>query len=608
MHVYVTFSWFFPLPLAGVTTAVFLTPRWSTAMPTTLRLVHERVDDVPLILGFLNQLRLPHLLDQHLKPHPHHQGLSLGWLITFWITYILSQADHRKSHVRAWALKLHHCLEAVTGLSIRDVDFTDDRLTLLLSRLSHTETWNSIEADLWKGTCAVYSLPLERIRLDSTTSYGFHTPTDGGLMQLGHSKDHRPDLAQFKLMAAAAEPTGQLIATTVHPGDAADDPLYLPLIARVRTLLGKTGLLYVGDCKMAALETRGAIVAHGDYYLTPLPLTGATKDDFTARWIEDAVSGARRTKLIPIRVGDDLLGVGYEFNRQQTACIAEEPQTWKERVQVSRSDSLAKTQARALERRLEKAEAAVRALTPPVGPGRVQFTTGWELERAVQAVLAEHEVEDLLEVAWTHEETSRTRYVGRGRGGPARPRKTELKIRYQITTVRRKQEAIGYREARMGWRVQVTNVPKAGLSLEEAVVAYRGAWTLERDFHVLKDRPLGIRPLLVRRDDQIVGLAHLVTLALRMLTLFEVLVRRGQERSGKKLPGLYPGQASRTTESPTGSRVLSAIAREGVTATGVDDGEERRWHLSPLPELVQRVLTSLGLSEAIYHRILDHSN
>jgi len=608
MHVYVTFSWFFPLPLAGVTTAVFLTPRWSTAMPTTLRLVHERVDDVPLILGFLNQLRLPHLLDQHLKPHPHHQGLSLGWLITFWITYILSQADHRKSHVRAWALKLHHCLEAVTGLSIRDVDFTDDRLTLLLSRLSHTETWNSIEADLWKGTCAVYSLPLERIRLDSTTSYGFHTPTDGGLMQLGHSKDHRPDLAQFKLMAAAAEPTGQLIATTVHPGDAADDPLYLPLIARVRTLLGKTGLLYVGDCKMAALETRGAIAAHDDYYLTPLPLTGATEDDFTARWIEDAVSGARRTKLIPIRVGDDLLGVGYEFNRQQTACIAEEPQTWKERVQVSRSDSLAKTQARALERRLEKAEAAVRALTPPVGPGRVQFTTGWELERAVQAVLAEHEVEDLLEVAWTHEETSRTRYVGRGRGGPARPRKTELKIRYQITTVRRKQEAIGYREARMGWRVQVTNVPKAGLSLEEAVVAYRGAWTLERDFHVLKDRPLGIRPLWVRRDDQIVGLAHLVTLALRMLTLFEVLVRRGQERSGKKLPGLYPGQASRTAESPTGSRVLSAIAREGITATQVNDGEERRWHLSPLPELVQRVLSSLGLSEAIYNRILVDSD
>ncbi len=173
----------------------------------------------------------------------------------------------------------------------------------------------------------------------------------------------------------------------------------------------------------SVLETRGAIAAHDDDYLTPLPLTGATKDGFTAKWIEDAVSGERRAKLIPIRVGDDLLGVGSEFARQQTACIAEQPQTWKERLQVFRSDSLVKTRKRALERQLEKAEAAVRALTPPVGPGRVQLTTGWELERAVQAVLAEHEVADLLEAAWTREETSRTRSVGRGRGGRRGPRR-----------------------------------------------------------------------------------------------------------------------------------------------------------------------------------------
>ena len=608
MYVYMSLSWIFPLRLLGGTTALFPMPRWSTAMPPTLRLVHERVDDVPLILGSLIRLRLPQLLDGHLKPHPHHQGLSLGWLITLWITYILSQADHRKSHVRSWANKLHHCLQTVTGLTIREVEFSDDRLTLLLARLSHTPTWDRIEADLWDGTCEVYSIPLERIRLDSTSSYGFHTPVDGGLMQLGHSKDHRDDLAQFKLMAAAAEPTGQLIATAVHPGDAADDPLYLPIIERVRMLLGRTGLLYAGDCKMAAPETRAAIAARGDFYLTPLPMTGATKEDFTTTWVEDAVSGARRDELVPIRVGDDQLGVGYEFERAQTACIDQDAQTWTERVQVTRSETLAQAQARALQRRLEKAEAAVRALTPPVGPGRVQFTTGWELGRAVQAVPTEHEVGDLLEVAWTREQSSRTQYVGRGRGGPARPKKTEWKIRYQVTTVRRKEEAIRRREERMGWRVQVTNVPRARLSLMESVAAYRGGWILERDFHVLKDRPLGIRPLHVRRDDQVVGLAHLVTLALRVLTLFEVLVRRGQEQSGKRLPGLYPGQASRTTERPTGSRVLTAIAREGITATEVDDGEERRWHLSPLPELVQGVRSSLGLSEAIYDRILDHAN
>ena len=68
----------------------------------------------------------------------------------------------------------------MTGQTIRDVDLSDDRLTLLLARLSHSQTWSRIEADLWNGTCEVYSIPLERIRLDSTTSYGFHTPVEGG--------------------------------------------------------------------------------------------------------------------------------------------------------------------------------------------------------------------------------------------------------------------------------------------------------------------------------------------------------------------------------------------------------------------------------------------
>ena len=43
-------------------------------------------------------------------------------------------------------------------------------------------------------------------------------------MQLGHSKDHRDDLPQFKLMAAAAEPSGLFLAGDAHPGNAASQP------------------------------------------------------------------------------------------------------------------------------------------------------------------------------------------------------------------------------------------------------------------------------------------------------------------------------------------------------------------------------------------------
>ncbi len=174
------------------------------------------------------------------------------------------------------------------------------------------------------------------------------------------------------------------------------------------------------------------------------------------------------------------------------------------------------------------------------------------MEKAVAAILTEHDVEGLLEVSFEREETSRTKYVGRGRGGPNRPKKTEWEIRYQITTVRRNDEAIQQRIERLGWQVQVTNAPAERLSLGDSLLAYRGGWCVERIFHLLKDQPLGIRPLYVRRDDQIEGLTHLVTLALRVLMLFEVLVRRGQDQSGKKLTGLYPGQPKRDDGSADG--------------------------------------------------------
>jgi transposase len=123
----------------------------------------------------------------------------------------------------------------------------------------------------------------------------------------------------------------------------------------------------------------------------------------------------------------------------------------------------------------------------------------------------------------------------------------------------------------------------------------------------LKDQPLGIRPLYVRRDDQIQGLTHLVTLALRVLMLFEVLVRRGQQESGEKLKGLYPGQAKQVTDRPTAKRVLEAISRTEMTLTQMVIGGEVHWHLKTLPVLVKQVLGYLGLSEAVYTRLAINS-
>ena len=156
---------------------------------------------------------------------------------------------------------------------------------------------------------------------------------------------------------------------------------------------------------------------------------------------------------------------------------------------------------------------------------------------------------------------------------PSGQLRTEVRVRYQITEVRREAVAIEARRQRLGWRVQVTNSPKKRLSLLASVLSYRSGWSLERDFHLLKDNPLGIRPLFVKSDAQIGGLVRLITLALRMLSVVEMQGRRGVAGTGHKAKGYYSGQPGRQTDSPSGHRILETYA---TTVDAVRDQDSRR--------------------------------
>lgn len=579
-------------------------------MAEILSIQHERVDDIPVIIGVANRLGLADILNRHLGTHGLQQGLHNGQLAVGWLGYILSQADHRKSAVRDWANGLSQTLQHLLGQPIRTVDFSDDRLGALLRRLSDDAAWEAIEQELWVASVTVYDLPLTGVRLDGTTSAGYHQPHPDGLMQHGHSKDHRPDLPQLKLMAAAAEPTGQLLASDIVPGQSTDDPLYTPLIRRVRTLLGRSGLLYSGDCKMAALATRADLVANRDYYLTPLPLTGETAHAFDG-WVNAIVDGEQMATLI--WDGDQLIAAGYEFERPQTATASDAQGTaqvvsWTERVLITRSLALAQAQETHLEQRLQRATAALYALTPAPGKGKRQIRDQAVLRQAIQQTLERYQVQDLLTVEWEQDTTTVTRYQGRGRPGAKRATTTETRVRYVIRKVQRNEAALTAHRHRLGWRAQVTNVRPEQLSLAQAVVHYRGGWVLERDFHLVKDLPLGLSPLFVWKDDQIKGLTRLLTLALRLLTLIETQVRQGLRQENKSLSGLYPGQPKRRTEQPTGKRILQAFARAQITLTRIAVDAQIEWHITALSELHEQVLRYLRLPATLYAALINNSS
>jgi transposase len=117
----------------------------------------------------------------------------------------------------------------------------------------------------------------------------------------------------------------------------------------------------------------------------------------------------------------------------------------------------------------------------------------------------------------------------------------------------------------------------------------------------LKGRPLSLTPMYLERDDHATGLIRLLSIGLRVLTLLEFVVRRRLAAEQSALMGLYAGNPKRLTPHPTAERLLESF--EGLTLTIIREGQCRRYHLTPLSVLQQRILALLDFPVDIYTRL-----
>jgi len=567
----------------------------------------DRIDDIPLLFGMMQRLRIAASVDKHLGQHHLHQGLSHGNLVVGWLTYLLSQADHRKFYVQEWANSHLQALQSLFGTPLRPQEFSDDRLGIVLHHLAAAD-WDQIESDLFTSCFDVYELPTNVFRVDATATCGYHAIEPGGIMQLGHSKDYRPDLPQLKIMAAVTQPLAFPVSTAIAPGNETDDSLYWFTITKVKEKVSSSGLLFAGDCKMAALETRARIANAGDFYLTPLPNTGTIANQLGA-WIDTALGKDEHDELQAIykpsaAAPPELIGKGYEFTTTRQTQVEERQVSWTERVQIVQSLAHRDSQKERLHKGLRQAEEKLGRLTLS-GKGRKVWRDEQELRTALATIEKEHGVVGLLTITLRQEVQEQKKHSKPGRPTATAVAAVATQTRYRIATVKRKEEQIAAKEKRLGWRVLVTNAPVAKLGLAASVLTYRAGGGLERPFQNLKGEPLGIRPLWVKLPTQIVGMTRLLLIALRVLTLIEIVIRAKLAASGEKLGELYAGQKSKMEGAPTSKRTLRAIAGLHVTLSLMHMGEQQWWYLPPLPPLLVRVLDLLGLSPSLYTNLTN---
>jgi transposase len=556
--------------------------------PPPLTITTEQVNSLPLLLGIIIDMGIRDLIDTHVTPHGNWEGASMGTVLSIWLSHILQERDHRLVTVRDWATDCLQTINTMLEITLRDTDCTDDRLATILTMLGDPTTQAALDAALLQRWVRIYRLPTETVRLDSTSISVYHDDVEqDSLLQHGYSKEHRPDLRQFKLMLATLDPLGLPICCQPIAGNKGDNGLYVPAYDAAVAALGETAVLVVGDSKMGDLPTRGHMLAHGSCYLSAYRPIHATSE--IAGWVDDALAHAAtwlRIETVDRRTGElQLDAVIHPFDRSQTWTdpANEQAHTWTERVLVVQATAYQAGLRRLREQALDRLTPDLLKLAQPPTRGRKRYVQEADLVQVVAKRIAEAKLDGVVQTALEP--------VSLRDGTTA----------WVVAAVWVDLVAWQAMVERLGWQVYVSNTSPDQYDVPTLVAAYHQQPVHERTFSRLKTRNLHLRPVFLRNERRIAGLVWLLCLALRVLTLTEQRLRTALQEQGAELVGLNPASRTQTTAQPTTERVIRAFRNLTVTVVTGAGWEQR--HVSSLNQTQQQILTLLGLPSDLYARL-----
>lgn len=518
----------------------------------------ERIDAIPIIIYCLMQMNTEKIIDSIYKPHTNRCGLTYGQLSVLFITYVIHSLNHRLSGMEEWLINHKTVIEQVTGWKLNDNDATDDRLGGMMGVFGEDEG-KCAEFQLRSGQeiIAACELPTGIARYDTTGFNVYHqSDDDKGILRFGHSRDHRPDLLQYKQGLGTIDPSGIPLMTDTISGEKADDRCCIPAWHRMVKTVGRPDFLFIADCKAASAETRATVSGEGGYYLFPLPMTGNTADIMKKPVLNPPEKP--QDIIISSKAGEEKngprnVGVGF-VTETLTEAVGENGilHKWKERRMSVRSDAHAERRKKGIRDRMAKAEKKLNGLK-----AKKNETSATFMKRA-ESILKDCKVAELITLNVNESVHHKKQYSVRGRPGAGTPYKM-IEIRELTLSFQHNSDAVRESMTLAGWRIYVTNSPSEKLSLNQSTQYYRNEWPVERGFHRLKNGCLPALPLFVRLPDRIKGLMMLLMTALQVLTLIEYISHRSLKQENESITGPVPGNPKMKTDRPAAERLLTRM-------------------------------------------------
>jgi transposase len=572
-------------------------------------LVSIRLDELPLLHHIIKDLGIKRSIDGVLGCHGNWTGISIGSIMELWLCYILSECDHRLVHVEDWAESRLDLLRVlIEDKTLSNLDFTDDKLGLVLEKLSNSTTWSSIEREINKNSLSIYRFGetsgMATFRLDSAPMQSYGEVKEGGLLQHGYHK-HHANLPQFKVKLSTldnelthfAYPVTHL---TVN-GNTSDDELYIPIIKQSKAVLnGISGYekenLYVGDSKFGSIENRGYVVHGEDYYLTPLSFVQLSQKD-RGKLIK---SRDKSTYISVLRVeGDETvkLGEGFEVEQALEYDLDGQKISWTERRLFVHGTAYAKSQEQSFEKRLSNVLAQIADL-PTRKKGKKKLTSEEEYQEAIDKLLKDNSLEGFLETKIQRTETTKSL-----RAYADKPARTKVESTFSIE-ISKNEGLINEHKSLLGWQIYATNAPEKLLSFEKCVLKYRHQSNIEGDFDKLRNKVAHLVPIYLQKDERIKGLVNILLLALKVCAVLEYKMAEALHQNDEELHQIYEGNPKRGSKRPSSKRICKAF--DGISIALIFVNYTLQFAIMTDLEPVQtKILKLLNIEKDIYTFLID---
>ena len=593
------------------------TPIGAVAAQGSIRLRSYQVGALPLLTHYYERLKLTEILQRHLPADDVRQQIPTARIVELLISNVLASREPLYA-IPEWVAR--HGPELFDLFPADLPGLHDDRLGACLARLFHAATPALLLA-IVRSAIDEFQVSLDELHNDSTSVsfYGDYPPARQPrrkrgrvptTITWGHSKDHRPDLKQLLFTLTLANDGGVPLYFHVDDGNTNDDVTHRRSWDLLASLVGGPDFLYVADGKLASRENLHHIAARGGRFVTVLP-GGRCEDVEFRRRLRTAPHTIHWAPCwVRIEPPDDPLRplkTAEQPNDVFRVCSPEELTAdgyrllWFHSLRKAEHDQAARGQ------RCQRAIQELQELPARLSSPRTRFRERATVESAVQAILEQRQVAELLKLEILQHQDETFRKQGPGR--PAKDSNYRREVRPRFTLSWRIEDA-SWRNAQVEDGVFPLLTNDRTLTPKQVLEAYKRQPKIEKRFGQLKS-DYDLAPVFLKSPERIVGLFTIYFLALLVQALIERDLRRAltaaaaqAEPAEQRWLGsidLYP--EGRRTRRPTARHALDAlehVRRYDLWQTGSAADDPPLALVDTLTPTQQRLLTLLGVNPQNY--------